>query len=121
MKESEDFFKRTEALAKALRVSQRDLPGLLGISGSSYFGYRTGRNAVSVKAWRKLEALESRSGIEPESKRDEALLLRNDAAVYHAGGPDWQRTLLEQLAEKDRQIGRLLALLEDEKTKGKEP
>jgi hypothetical protein len=58
-----DFSRRTEALAAHLGIDLGDLPPLLGFSRASLFAYRSGKARITGKAWRKLEDLESRSGI----------------------------------------------------------
>lgn len=54
-----NFSERTDALASALKISLRDLAERIGISQAMLFAYRTGKQPISLKAWRKLEAAES--------------------------------------------------------------
>ncbi len=63
MKDNEDFLKRTDDLALKLRINLTDLARLIDLSDGSFFGYRTGRVALSPKAWRKLESAEFEAGI----------------------------------------------------------
>ena len=54
---------RTDDLALKLRFNLTDLARHIDLSDGSFFGYRTGRVALSPKAWRKLEAAEKAAGI----------------------------------------------------------
>ena len=63
MKDNEVFLKRTDDLALKLRFNLTDLARHIDLSDGSFFGYRTGRVALSPKAWRKLEAAEQLAGI----------------------------------------------------------
>lgn len=53
----------------------KDLPSMLSISARMLHGYRSGKYPLTEKAWRKLEALESESGLDNRSFRSD-------------GGPD---------------------------------
>jgi SOS-response transcriptional repressor LexA len=64
------FSQRTDFLATALCVFLRDLPGIIGISPRSMFGYRSGKYPVTAKALRKLEAAEQSAGIDPAPQTD---------------------------------------------------
>lgn len=57
-KSSSIFLERTDALAAALNVSIRELAERIGISQAMLFAYRSGKNPISEKAWRKLEEAE---------------------------------------------------------------
>lgn len=58
-----EFSERTEFLAKKLRINLSDLPPKIGVSNSQYHAYRSGKQPISEKAWRKLEAAERAAGI----------------------------------------------------------
>ncbi len=60
---SDTFLRRSDALCSKLRCDLEDLPGLLGFSRASLFGYRNGSRTITTKAWRKLEAAEREAGI----------------------------------------------------------
>lgn len=70
MKQNEIFLNRTDALASKLRMTLRETCAFVGLSFGSFFGYRTGRVEISVKAWRKLEEAEIKAGIN-QVTRDE--------------------------------------------------
>lgn len=55
---SSDFLRRTDALALKLGKNVQELSEVLGISRAMLFGYRKGKNAISGKAWLKLETAE---------------------------------------------------------------
>jgi hypothetical protein len=58
-----EFSNRTEKLASHLNLKLSRLPKILGISPAMFFAYRTGKNRVSEKAWKKLEDAEILAGI----------------------------------------------------------
>ncbi len=59
-----EFSERTERLARLLSKNLNDLPCLIGISPAMFYAYRTGKNLISSKAWRKLESAERDAGIQ---------------------------------------------------------
>ena len=61
-----EFSERTESLAAHLGKKLSELPEVIGISPAMFFAYRSGKNTVSGKAWRKLEKAEREAGIGPE-------------------------------------------------------
>lgn len=58
------FLQRTDDLAARLGCRLLDLPEKIGISERSLFGYRSGKNPVTAKALRKLQAAERAAGID---------------------------------------------------------
>lgn len=58
-----EFSEKTERLAAHLRKNLNDLPPLIGISPAMFYAYRTGKNRISPKAWRKLESAEAAHGL----------------------------------------------------------
>jgi transcriptional regulator with XRE-family HTH domain len=137
--DTELFFQRTDRLASILRLSQRDLAEKIGVSAGSYFGYRTGRNRITNKAWAKLEVAERAAGIISETSISDPARFENEVRSsdpnqipvqpnenfppdpprimetpppYQSRGPQWESAMLAQLAEKDRQIERLLGIIE---------
>lgn len=63
IKSFSEFSERTEELAHRIERNLKDLPALLGVSPSMFWGYRTGKYPISAKAWRKLAAAEAKAGI----------------------------------------------------------
>lgn len=55
------FSERTDALAKSLGVSLRNLGPKMDLSTAMLFAYRSGKHVISRKAWAKLERAEIRS------------------------------------------------------------
>jgi hypothetical protein len=53
------FSERTDVLAKRLGVPMRHLGHKLDLSPAMLFGYRSGKYAISAKAWAKLERAEA--------------------------------------------------------------
>ncbi len=100
MTENELFLKRSDELAYKLRLSLRELAPKLGLSAGSFFGYRTGRVALSAKAWRKLEEVERRVAV---TKAADALTVRLVAAS-EAGGEteDEKQALFDEMMEKEK-------------------
>ena len=70
MTDNEIFLKRSDAVAKAMKVSLRELVPIIKLSTGAFFGYRNGKMTVSAKAWRKLELVEHLAGIETELSRE---------------------------------------------------
>lgn len=124
----------------------RDLAGKIGISQAMLFAYRSGKSEPTLKAFKKLEAAELAAGLgekkpgdvvrpaeregkakefpggetdETDGMNDEA----NGGMVVRDGGSGYDvsvlRVLREQLEAKDRQIARLLGMLEKSIGKGK--
>jgi hypothetical protein len=60
------FSEKSEKLVQHLGINLDALPARIGISKDMFYAYRTGRHAVSAKAWRKLEAAEAAAGISPK-------------------------------------------------------
>jgi hypothetical protein len=58
-----EFSERTESLAKKLGLNLSDLPEKIGVSPSMFYAYRSGKYAISGKAWRKLGFAEAGVGI----------------------------------------------------------
>jgi len=57
-----DFVERTDSLADVLKCDVQDLTEILGFSRASLFAYRAGKVRITEKAWKKLEAAESKAG-----------------------------------------------------------
>jgi hypothetical protein len=62
-KSFQSFCERTDLLATFLRLNVSDLPAKIEVSTSMFHSYRSGKQPISDKAWRKLEAAEARAGI----------------------------------------------------------
>ncbi len=58
-----EFSERTDRLAEKLGLPLRELGDRIGVSTAMLFAYRSGKNPISVKAWKKLEQAELESGI----------------------------------------------------------
>lgn len=58
-----EFSERTEKLAAKLTLKLGELPERIGVSPAMFFAYRTGKNKISDKAWRKLEGAEREAGL----------------------------------------------------------
>ena len=58
-----EFSERTDRLAEKLSLPLRELGDRIGVSTAMLFAYRSGKNPISVKAWRKLEQAEREVGI----------------------------------------------------------
>ena len=94
MKDNEEFLKRTDDLALKLRLNLTDLARRIDLSDGSFFGYRTGRVALSHKAWRKLEDAERAAGIGVESAAPAA------EAAPEPGGSDERLDRIEAALER---------------------
>jgi transcriptional regulator with XRE-family HTH domain len=119
MTETELFFKRTERLAKVLRLSGREIAKKIGVSHGSLCGYRTGRIRITNKAWAKLEAAERAAGVEtgavvrdgPGARYD--VRSRDAKDVGPGGGENFPAGDWRQLAEeRAATIRTLLAVVE---------
>ena len=100
MLNSETFLQRSDLLAEKLRLNVEELALKLRISRASFWGYRTGKRAISQKAWRKLEEAERLAGIatnetNPKDSRSEMQQLleeKNYKAVFEhlslSSGPE---------------------------------
>jgi hypothetical protein len=119
-----NFLSRTDDLAANLGVKMREIPAKMGISERMLYGYRSGKYPVTAKAWAALERAERSAGImlEPpaaqvppagnEVRSSDPKELPAAAGEKSAGG---EPGILErQLAEKDRQIERLLGLVSEQ-------
>ncbi len=75
-----EFSVRTEAISLKTGLKLSDLPDYIGVSDSMFFAYRSGKQPISAKAWRKLAAAEVEAGlVEPTgSDSDEARNSRED-------------------------------------------
>lgn len=104
MKENEDFLKRTDNLALRLRFNLTDLARHIDLSDGSFFGYRTGRVALSPKAWRKLEAAEIAAGI--SSSHDPPAEIPEVILDQHVSG------LEDRMARIEAALGRLTLAVE---------
>ena len=115
-----------------MRLSQREIAEKIGVSAGSFFGYRTGRNRITNKAWAKLEAAERAAGIISESAAvaspAAAYAVRfSDPKEFHPPPDHFVEAtemiglLRDQLAEKDRQIDRLLSMLQNQTTRPAPP
>jgi predicted transcriptional regulator len=80
---NETFLARTDALAFRKGISLRALAEVLGISHAALFGYRSGRQPVSQKAWSKLDQCER------ETNRVYSTILNENApsTIRHAETP----------------------------------
>ena len=96
------FLQRTDELAVRLGCRLLDLPVKIGISERSMFGYRSGKNPVTAKALRKLEAAELAAGEtvtgflqQPGAQSSDSLAIftRNTTLVlYGTSSSDWNLT-----------------------------
>jgi hypothetical protein len=64
------FSDKSERLAQHLGINLDALPARIGISKDMFYAYRTGRHAISEKAWRKLEQAGRAAGLREESDRE---------------------------------------------------
>lgn len=58
-----EFSERTERICSDFGLKLSDLPVQMGISPAMFYAYRSGKNPISAKAWRKLESLEKHYGV----------------------------------------------------------
>lgn len=58
-----DFVFRTDVLARRLSCDLDEVAGVIGISRSSLFAYRSGKSKITRKAWSKLDSAELEAGI----------------------------------------------------------
>jgi hypothetical protein len=121
-----DFFSRTNELAAKIGLNLSELPEILGFSKPMLFAYRSGKSPISFKAWAALERAERANGIFLDGSVEAAAAVRSSDAKELAAAaeekpaaadqfPDAGKMIAlmaDQLAEKDRQIERLLGLLE---------
>lgn len=110
-----NFLARTELLAEKTTGNISDLPPLLGMSKSMFFGYRSGKNPLSIKAWRKLEAAETIAGIHhPSSRR-----LRDEHSPQIAESDKSsiksEKVTVEELAAKVELLTRMVERLLDQR------
>lgn len=98
-----NFLERTDVLAKKLKVSLRELAPIMELSVASLFGYRSGAIALSVKAWRKLEAAEKAAGINDVNYRN----LRELEHKEKPPEPDRIARLEEQIAKLTEAVQKL--------------
>ena len=113
------FFHRTDNLAVRLGKNVQDLKGILGISRRTLFECRSADSAVSGKTWAKLEAAERAAGILPaapdpvRTAESEGKLKDSDPPPHHfLDAGKLIEDLRGDLAEKNRQIERLLGIIE---------
>lgn len=116
MSNFELFLKRTDELARKLRFTHRELCSHLGLSQGSYFGYRTGRSALSSKAWRKLEAAEKAAGIGHEEP-SETVGLRAEPSTES----NENQLTRELIAKIDRLTDLVELLIEQRATSSSDP
>jgi len=57
------FSARIDRLAAQLQMGLKEVAPWIGISPAMLFAYKSGKNPISKKAWRKLEEAEIRDGI----------------------------------------------------------
>ena len=98
---AEDFTRRTDALAFALKLSLRDLSAYIGISRAALHTYRNGDQPVSKRSWRKLRTAEEKASLvaplpEPTWKEVEAVV-RTIRLIYPSARPaDVLNAILKQ-------------------------
>jgi hypothetical protein len=93
-----EFSERTNRLAEKLGVSLRDLGPKLEMSTAMLFGYRSGSNLISVKAWKKLEQAEIRAGLRPEDEPFVGRVSEEEQAPF--GATDVLRRELRSILER---------------------
>jgi len=103
-----EFSERTEALSENLGILLSDLPSKIGVSASMFYAYRTGKQPISSKAWRKLESAESAAGIVrfPQGLGDETSV-REDSRSYRTSTSESLRspgepTIMERMETLQR-------------------
>jgi len=110
------FSQRTDRLAEILGCNLNDLPGKIGISQRSLYGYRSGKYPVTAKALRKLNAAEVAAKIsnnDPGSAEhftdpkfpgvgETACRACEDPAIYRVRRPETLENLADRVARLER-------------------
>jgi len=88
------FSDRVEQLAAHLGIGVKETASRIGISPAMLFAYKSGKNPISGKAWRKLEEAEIRAGLKIGSdfliKSDRGILVA-EAKALSSGDPASRR------------------------------
>lgn len=78
----QDFVRRTDDLAYKTGLNLSELPKIIGISKAMLFAYRSGKQAISAKVWRKLYEAQ----VKASEKSD---FERNKGEPYYSTIPKW--------------------------------
>ena len=99
-----DFVRRTDALAHHLGAKLDDLPGFLGFSRPSLFGYRNGTRKISAKALLSLEQAEREAEIRTASSAASRASTRRLAQAAEAAGATEaeKQALFEEWVDKEK-------------------
>lgn len=73
-----------------------EIHAFLGISKATVFAYRSGKQPISDKAWRKLEAAEARAGLGLPAARN----AESSGKVKESAPPDLYKTLFYKVAHE---------------------
>jgi hypothetical protein len=108
-----EFSERTERLALQLGSLLSDLPGKIGVSPSMFHAYRSGKHAISEKAWRKLNAAEQMAGIIESKGRSESPSIVVDIERNYRKEDPQSSPIQETDAERIKRLELSLATLTD--------
>jgi predicted transcriptional regulator len=86
-----EFVNRTDQLAFRIGRNVDDLPEILGISRSMFYGYRSGSNRVSAKVWLKLSDAESKH-VRPDVRF--APFVEREGNPKDIPSADWRQNVL---------------------------